>query len=392
MQQLGAALKRVGGKLGIIVCAWTLLALMLAIQEYALIAARGTPASFFRLLKWAALDYWIWAALTPFVFRMASKFQFHHQHITRILAVHCFASIAFCLLHITAAMLVGVPCGTAPAGLSASALKARLLLDFYSDLWMYWPLVGLWNLLEYQKRYRERTVDALKLESQLANAQLQALRSQMQPHFLFNTLNSISALMQEDVNAAEDMISDLSYMLRVSLRGGEQQEVRLASELDLLEAYVRIQRKRFEDRLEVCMEIPVETLDALVPSLVLQPLVENAIRHGLAPLARPGKICIRSCKEDGKLILTVADNGAGLPANYHEGIGLSNTRQRLVQLYRGAGNLDLRGTPEQGVIATVALPFRYADSCIEEQEHEDYNTHNRRRTTVAPASSVAALD
>jgi signal transduction histidine kinase len=391
MQQLGAALKRVGIKSGIVLGAWTLLAFVLALHEYAVLAARGTPTSFFRLLRWAAVDYWIWAALTPCVFWTASKIRFTRKRLAAILAVHCLASVAFSVLHVGVAMLVGVPRGAAATGVSLAALKARLLLEFFSDLWMYWPLVGLWNLIDYRKRYRERMMHALQLESKLAKAQLEALRSQMQPHFLFNTLNSISALMQEDVKAAEDMLADLSYMLRVSLRGGGMQEVTLANELELLEAYVRIQKRRFEDHLHIEIEIPAETLDTLVPSLVLQPLVENAVRHGIAPLSRGGTIRVASERFQDMLVITVSDNGCGLPPDYREGIGLGNTRERLKHLYGSSeAKLDVRNNPDHGVSVAMTLPFRYAEYPAQEQEHEDLNDHSGRRTTGTPANSLAA--
>jgi LytS/YehU family sensor histidine kinase len=235
-------------------------------------------------------------------------------------------------------------------------------------------------------------MQALKLESQLAKAQLEALRSQLQPHFLFNTLNSISALMQDDVEAAEDMLADLSYMLRVSLDNSTTQEVKLADELHLLEAYVRIQKRRFQGRLQVDTEAPPETLEAQVPSLLLQPLVENAIRHGLAPLSRTGKIQIASRKDAARLLITVSDDGCGLPPEYREGIGLRNTRERLKQLYGAEAELHLHGAPGQGVTATVTVPFRIAEKRLEIHEHEHHHIDSGRRTFGAPANSFAPVD
>lgn len=392
IQQFGAAVKRFGLKAGAVLGAWTVLALMLAANQYAVTLARGTPSPFLRLLRWAVADYWIWAALTPLVFWTASRFRFTRRHLVSVLIVHVFGTLAFSLVHVAAAMLIGVPRGSSVAGVSWGALKARLVIELYSDVWMYCTLLALWNLLDYQKRYRERVMQALQLEAQLAKSQLEALRSQIQPHFLFNTLNSISALMQDDTSAAEDMLADLSYMLRASLDGAGAQEVTLADELDVLQAYVRIQRKRFEDRLQVEIATPADTLDALVPSLVLQPLVENAIRHGLAPLSRVGTIRVASQKHGEQLVLTVSDNGRGLPREYREGIGVSNTRERLRQLYGAAGDLQLRSAPDQGVTVTVLVPFIRAADGMDEHAHEDLDPHRGRRTAGAPADSLAARD
>ena len=243
--------------------------------------------------------------------------------------------------------------------------RLRFLTDFYSDVWMYFPLVWLQNLRDYYRQFREREVTAARLEAQLTRSQLELLRNQLRPHFLFNALNSVSALMAEDAQAAEDMLADLSYMLRESLRGSANQEISLRQELDLLTAYMRIQHRRFEDRLEINTDVEPACLEAQTPSFLLQPLVENAIRHGIAPLSRIGRIEIAAGHLDGHLVLRVTDNGSGLAPDFKEGIGLSNTRQRLAQLYGPGQSLQVRNNTDQGVTVRISIPFHLANQTNE---------------------------
>jgi LytS/YehU family sensor histidine kinase len=169
-----------------------------------------------------------------------------------------------------------------PASFHGSLLWLRFIASLYDSLWMYWPAVVIWSLIDYYQRYREREMRAALLKEQLRGAELQVLRSQLHPHFLFNTLNSVASLMHEDVQAADDMLGDLSSLLRVYLTSNDEQEVRLRQEIQLLDTYIRIQTRRFEGRLSSQLDVPAELLDAAIPSLLLQPLVENSILHGIA--------------------------------------------------------------------------------------------------------------
>src|SRR6185369_4509061 len=209
----------------------------------------------------------------------------------------------------------------------------------------------------YYREGREREIHAAALEAQLAQAQLQTLKMQLQPHFLFNTLNSISALNHEDPRAANRMIARLSELLRLTLENDGAQEVSLHQELDFLKRYLEIQQVRFGDRLKVHFDVAPETMDARVPNLLLQPLVENAIQHGLAPFSAPGEIHIHASRENGLLCLRIADSGPGLPASTPsgapDGIGLANTRARLQQLYGDAHRFELRNGAQRGAVAEV---------------------------------------
>jgi LytS/YehU family sensor histidine kinase len=183
---------------------------------------------------------------------------------------------------------------------------------------------------------------------------------QLNPHFLFNTLHSISSLMHKDVEAADRMIMRLSDLLRAALSSADTQEVSLRKELELLQLYLGIEQIRFGDRLSVQMNVADEALDAQVPNLILQPLVENAIRHGIEPRARPGKIELHACRQADALSLAVCDNGKGIPdaKPAREGVGLSNTRERLRELYGEAHRFELRQGAEGGLRVEMTIPYR----------------------------------
>jgi len=202
-------------------------------------------------------------------------------------------------------------------------------------------------------------VRALELEKRLAQAKLQALQMQLNPHFLFNTLHSISSLMHKDVEAADTMITRLGDLLRAALAGAETQEVPLREELTLLELYLAVEQVRFGSRLSVKIDVAPDALEAQVPNLILQPLVENAIRHGIEPRARPGRIELRARRENGALTVVVSDDGAGLIGNAQikEGIGLSNTRARLRELYGANHRFELLRSEQGGVRVEINLPF-----------------------------------
>jgi two-component system LytT family sensor kinase len=246
----------------------------------------------------------------------------------------------------------------------------------------YGTLVAIAHVWMYYERVRDREIRASQLEGQLASTQLAMLKLQLQPHFLFNTLNAISALMHKNVYSAQEMLSRLSDLLRVSLDNVAVQEVPLKSEIEFVRNYLHIEQVRFQDRLSVTMEIDPETLDAMVPNMVLQPLVENSIRHGIARSSGPGTIQIQSKRLDGSIRITVRDNGPGLkaPVNGHangngngngrpkSGVGLANTRARLQQLYGDAHRLEIVNAPGGGTLVTLDLPERYWQGDPEELE------------------------
>jgi len=231
---------------------------------------------------------------------------------------------------------------------------------FHFNLLIYWVIVSVSHAFDYYRQMQERELRAAELEKRLAQARLQTLQMQLNPHFLFNSLHAISALVHKDADMADQMITRLSDLLRYALEGTDAQEVPLRQELDFLRRYLEIEQTRFGDRLAVGLEIAPETLDALVPNLLLQPLVENAIRHGIEPRAKPGRIELRAGCENGQLKLEVRDNGVGLSPDrkVEEGVGLSNTRARLKQLYGERHRFALSETPGGGLSVSLELPFR----------------------------------
>ena len=230
------------------------------------------------------------------------------------------------------------------------------------DLLAYGAIAGISHSIYFYRRYREREHRTLLLESSLGRARLEALRAQLQPHFLFNSLNAIATLLRRDPKSAEAMLLALSDLLRLALNQSTVQEVRLRDELLFIERYLEIQQMRFGAKLRSQFQLAPETLDCAVPALLLQPLVENAIRHGLEPADHGGCVCISALRENEKLVVTVSDNGVGLRdsdnASAGQGIGLANLRERLTELYREHQSLTLTNLSEGGVSVRVELPWR----------------------------------
>jgi sensor histidine kinase YesM len=222
-------------------------------------------------------------------------------------------------------------------------------------------IFGISQAVDYYRKYRERELRASQLQAQLAQTQLQVLKMQLHPHFLFNTLNAISALIHQDIEVADRMIARLGELLRATLENANLQEVPLRQELDFIQPYLEIEQARLGPRLHVRFAVDAGAMDSLVPNMLLQPLVENAIRHGIAPRAEPGTIEISAQRENGTLRLKVRDDGPGIdPAasgKRQRGLGLANTRARLQQLYGPAHSLELGNGPQGGLEVMVTIPF-----------------------------------
>ncbi len=234
----------------------------------------------------------------------------------------------------------------------------------------YVALIGLAHAGVFYRRYREREAQASLLESRLNEARLRSLQAQLQPHFLFNTLNGIATLVRRDPATAEEMLLSLSDLLRIALSSSHRQEIPLREEMDFMERYLALQKMRFGERLQVSEEIDPEAMDCLVPALVLQPLVENAIRHGLEPSGRPGKLRIAGSREGNWLKLTVEDDGVGLsPGEEHgSGVGLANVRERLAALHGAAQKFSIAPGPQGGVVVNIKFPARTETAPVEKEE------------------------
>jgi LytS/YehU family sensor histidine kinase len=238
-----------------------------------------------------------------------------------------------------------------------ATVSHMVMKNFFYEFFEMAAVVGVIHAVQYARSLREGKLRASQLESLLSKARLEVLRSELQPHFLFNALHAISTLMHRNVDAADEMLTQLGDLLRLTLERKSVQEVPLREELSVLEPYLNIVRIRFGDRLTISVDVDPELLDVHVPLFVLQPLVENAIHHGIARRAGSGRIEIRARRAGDLVEISVSDDGAGIDAATNsEGIGLSNTRMRLEQLYGPAGRLMLRGHPDSGAEAMVTVP------------------------------------
>ena len=320
------------------------------------------------------LGYWYsWAALTPAILYLARKAPFLERSWKSALAVHVPAVFIITLLHVTLTVssqtVIVWIVGQEPRAWLQEAQR-MFFNNFDWEMMTYWAIVGLSHTLRYQSEAQDRALRASQLETHLVEARLQALQRQLQPHFLFNTLNTISALMHRDINAADNMIAKLSDLLRISLHNVGVQEVPLKQELDFLSKYLEIEQTRFRDRLTVVFDVQPDTLDALVPNLVLQPLVENAIKHGIGPRAAPGQIAVSSRRIGSLLELEIKDDGVGLSAarltDFNRGIGLGNTRSRLQHLYGSSHRFEFRQPPGGGLSVLIAIPLVELSEAVEE--------------------------
>jgi hypothetical protein len=337
---------------------WTMIASFFSIQAYLAYKSSSGTAHVGALLRFSFSEWYVWALLAPIVIWLARKLPIGGDHRKLNLVAHLGASCAITVAHWLLNNLSLHYLLKRPASLS-------LVYVFHSNLITYWIIVGATCGYDYYVRYRRGELRAAQLSEQLAQTQLQALRAQFHPHFLFNTLNAISTLVHRDPEAADRMIARLSDLLRIILEEVGVQRAPVAKELEFLERYLEIEQARFGDRLSVKFQIAPETLSAYMPYLVLQPIVENSIRHGIAPRARAGTIEIRATRERDLLVLEVRDNGVGISEGSHllqrKGTGLSNIQKRLESLYGGNCRLELKNSSAGGVEVKLAIPFETSD-------------------------------
>jgi sensor histidine kinase YesM len=345
-----------------------------ALQLYAATQSTQRPIAFSRAASATMPSWFTLALLLPFVLIIAERFPITRATWRRALLVHVPAAVLFAVASIALASWLSDYVFFKGFPLGYLENMRRLLGNYFIlDVGYYCTFVAACYAVDYQRKYRtqeraaaELALKASRLEGSLARANLETLRMQLNPHFLFNTLNAISvlALKGERQNVVR-MLTRLSDLLRLALENAEQL-VPLAEELAFLEPYIEIEQVRFRDRLRVVTDIPPETLDAEVPSLLLQPLVENAVRHGIARRTGAGTIEIRALAADGRLCLEVRDSGPGFSPTgdvgaERRGVGLANTRARLEQLYGAEHSFRLTNAPGGGAVASVEIPFRRHD-------------------------------
>jgi two-component system LytT family sensor kinase len=329
---------------------WTTLALFLAVSASVTYYSFGQPANWSLSLRRSLAEWWLWALLTPVVAWLAARWPLHGARRLGHGAIHLAAgtTIAFAKTVADRVILGWI------AGVWPYLLVSTVALQFC----IYVMIVAAAHTVEYYRRSRERD----QLESRLAEARLQLLNMQLQPHFLFNTLNTIAELVHTDADAADRMITELSELLRRTVAMGATPDVTLETELELLALYLSLQQARFGDRLRVSMAVDEEVRRARVPMLLLQPLVENAVRHGLTRHVTAGAIDIIARRLGDDLAIEVIDDGPGVvDIEVQEGIGLANARGRLEALYPGAASLSLANAGGGGARVRVRLPFHVRD-------------------------------
>ncbi len=342
---------------GLVIGFYTFLTLLFLPQIlfYSLESASSPP--WFYFIGRLAIANYLWAVLTPFVFWIGKRLPVERVNLFRNIALHFVFSLIFAALHTIAYHhIAGFFDGAAFAEVNAELFRSRaIFLNNVTNGFIFYLVILAFNqAANYAFKYRDR-------EFRLQQAELEALKMQLHPHFLFNTLNAISALVYISPSAATATISQLSDLLRLTLRNDKTQEVSLKEELDFLRKYLQLQQTLLQERLEIVWAIAPETLDALVPNMLLQPLVENSIRHGIAAREKGGRIEIFSGRIGKRLLLEIKDNGleviSGRPGSDH-GIGLVNSRMRLKHLYGEAQKFDAAAMTDGGWRVKITIPFR----------------------------------
>lgn len=362
---------------------WTAVGLFFSVQIYLDYAYARQPLTWPQAAFLALSEWYVWAALSPAVLALARRFPFGSGRWLRSILVHLPATLLLTVVklavHIPLVDLSGI-----------QGLQRANLETFNVSLLTCWLIVGACHAIVHYRTSQERMRRALELEAHLTRARLQLLQAQLEPHFLFNTLHSIGTLMHRDVEAAEAMLVRLSDLLRMALDHGERQQVPLATEIEFTRLYLGIQEMRFRDRLAVSFDLDPDALLGICPAMILQPLVENAVRHGVEATAARGTVSITARREGDRLRLTVTDNGPGLrsrpdrDSRVHRsadlnsggradaeasgsarrgdspGVGLANTRARLEMLYDRRQRLELADVPSGGLRVTVEIPFEPA--------------------------------
>jgi two-component system LytT family sensor kinase len=303
------------------------------------------------------VDVWCWALYTPFIFELARELPVTAATWKRNLPLHFLPALATAVLDALVALWIQPFLGPYRAPTFAAFFTRTASLSVYS----YFAMLALGHALEYHRLFTERQLRAAELERQLAETRLGVLEAQLRPHFLFNALHTVGSLVRAgEQSAAVSAIARLGELLRQALRGGPQQEVTLREELAFATHYLELEKARFRDRLATRIDVDAALLEAFVPRFLLQPLVENAVRHGIEPSEQPGRVEVTASRAGDSLVLEVRDTGAGPDATSARqgGIGLGNTRERLRHLYGSAASLELGAVQGGGTVVTVTLPFR----------------------------------
>lgn len=323
------------------------------------------PYSFWELYRIKVVQWCVWGTLTPVILWIGWRFPLGNEQGWKHLALLLPVSLLYTGGYLVIYTILALANKQDAPGLFQSPKDMFLWMVGMHSTWYFlafWATIGVEHAVSYYRRFHERQLLTSRLEAQLAEAQLGALRSQLQPHFLFNTLHSIMALInQSDTKAAKEMLAGLSDLLRHALEHVRRHEVPLSQELDILRRYIEIERVRFSDRLTVEWRVDHALESAYVPSFILQPLAENAIRHGIEKRPGPGLLAVECQRENDRLLLAFTDNGAGVPGagieQLRNGHGLGDMRARLDVLYPSAYSLDIEPAEGGGTVVRLALPY-----------------------------------
>jgi signal transduction histidine kinase len=343
-------LRRLGFWLAVF-AAWTFLVIVVAASSSLTYALTYQPPRWRYTLTMAATEWYVWAAFTPLVAWLSQRFQISRRQWWRVLILAA-AGLVVAFFKVTLTRVLRGPIG------GDTYFQITTLLGQYL---IFWGLVVVSHAWQYHRRTQQRELRTSQLEALLAQTRLQMLSMQLQPHFLFNTLNTIAEMVHREPEAAERMITGLSHLLRETLQAGGVERVTLDHELRLLDRYIDIQRARFGDRLQVTFSVEDAARAALLPGLLLQPLVENAIKHGIGARAAAGHVGISAARDADRLIIEIRDDGRGLrDGEVVDGVGLGNCRARLSALFGSDVGLTIANRPEGGAVVRLAMPFQVA--------------------------------
>lgn len=347
-----------------LVALWSIPGVIVALSMFAVLSLKDEPRSLATLLLWRLPPWWVWALATPLVVHLGRRWAPWRTAGWRWLPIHLLANAAIGaveqLAYFHSSRAIGMEPFTTTSAIDL--VPVVLLKTAWLELLLYWGVIAIDHGLAYQRRYREAALRESQLEARLVEAQLDALKMQLQPHFLFNTINAVTVLMRKGETAsAIRMLGGLSELLRRSLSSLRVEFVTLRDELDFAARYLEIETTRFPDRLRTRVEVDPAAAQARVPNLILQPLVENAVKHGIAPRIGGGEIAIRARVAGARLRVEVHDDGVGVaaaPATAGHGLGLAHVRKRLSQLYGDDHAFTLAPAAGGGTVATLELPLQ----------------------------------
>ncbi len=345
-----------------LLAAWTLLGFFFVIPQYIYSASNDQPFNWYGNLTYRVSNYMLWAFFTPIVYRIVNGLTLSKKHLAKNIRILLFSGIGISLVHRALSIFVTFVIrdldGELDRGILEALQSARfaILGGSFDSLFVYGLIVSVIVSIIYYRRHRESELLKSQLETKLAEARVELLKSQLQPHFLFNTLNAVTTLMHRDVNLAEKVLARLSDLLRISLDGLGKKSVTLKDELEFLEKYLEIQKIRYEGKIDVEFNVDKTLLDTMLPAFILQPIVENAVKYGVEAETQKQSIQIAAQQHNQHIHLAVKDTGPGIKKNFKQGIGLSNTRDRLKYFFGDNFEFLIKNNNDKGLTVTLKIP------------------------------------